>query len=78
MQENDQELLDFDLPGGLPDADDEDMGGDGEDDEDEEETPGVDVSKLPTIAKDDETVRRKLEKAKRQPVRPRILLHYGY
>jgi len=29
---------------------------------------GLDVSKLPTIAKDDATVKRKLEKAKRQPV----------
>lgn len=28
---------------------------------------GIDVSKLPTIAKDDATVKRKLEKAKRQP-----------
>ena len=29
----------------------------------------LDVSKLPTIAKDDATVKRKLDKAKRQPVR---------
>lgn len=30
---------------------------------------GIDLKRLPTIAKDDETVKRKLEKAKRQPVR---------
>lgn len=33
------------------------------------EHPGIDISRLPTIAKDDATVKRKLEKAKRQPVR---------
>jgi hypothetical protein len=33
-----------------------------------------DVSKLPTIAKDDATVKRKLDKAKRQPVRLLLLL----
>lgn len=42
-----------------------------EDSSDDEETiftaEGVDVSKLPTVAKDDVTVQRKLEKAKRQP-----------
>ncbi len=37
------------------DDDDDDFQGDG---------PAVDVAKLPTIAKDDATVRRKLEKAK--------------
>lgn len=45
-----------------------------EDSSDDEETiftaEGVDVSKLPTVAKDDVTVQRKLEKAKRQPVCP--------
>lgn len=39
-----------------------------DDDEDVDEAPPLDVSKLPTIAKDDETVRRRLEKAKKQPV----------
>jgi len=29
----------------------------------------LDIAKLPTVAKDDATVKRKLEKAKRQPVR---------
>ena len=43
---------------------------DDQDSSDEEiEIPGIDVSKLPTIAKDDEVVKQKLEKAKRQPVR---------
>lgn len=44
---------------------------DDQDSSDEEiELPGIDISKLPTIAKDDKTVKQKLEKAKRQPVRP--------
>ena len=43
---------------------------DDQDSSDEEvELPGIDVSKLPTIAKDDKVVKQKLEKAKRQPVR---------
>lgn len=44
--------------------------GDDQDSSDEEiELPGLDVSKLPTIAKDDQTVKLKLEKAKRKSVR---------
>lgn len=47
---------------------------DDDDSSDEEgidtEIPGIELSKLPTIAKDDATVKRKLEKAKRNPVRP--------
>jgi nucleolar protein 15 len=39
--------------------------------------PAIDVEKLPTIAKDDATVREKLEKAKRQPVRPSCLVLYS-
>ena len=40
-----------------------------EDSSDEDQEPSnFDVGKLPTIAKDDETVKRKLENAKRQPV----------
>ncbi|KAL4066743.1 hypothetical protein V8B97DRAFT_2022556 [Scleroderma yunnanense] len=46
-----------------------------EDSSDDEVSPlveeGVDVSKLPTIAKDDATVKRKLEKARRQPTEDR-------
>lgn len=43
---------------------------DDQDSSDEEiEHPGLDVSKLPTIAKDDKVVKQKLEKAKRKPVR---------
>ena len=50
-----------------------------DDSSDEEDTmddvPSVfDVSKLPTIAKDDATVKHKLDKAKRQPVRLLLLL----
>lgn len=41
-----------------------------DDDEDDgvDDSP-IDVGKLPTVAKDDATVKRKLEKAKKQPVR---------
>jgi nucleolar protein 15 len=46
------------------------LSSDDQDSSDEEvELPGIDVSKLPTIAKDDKIVKQKLEKAKRQPVR---------
>jgi hypothetical protein len=37
--------------------------------DDEIELPSLDVSKLSTIAKDDKTVKHKLEKAKLKPVR---------
>ena len=46
------------------------LSSDDQDSSDEEvELPGIGVSKLPTIAKDDKIVKQKLEKAKRQPVR---------
>lgn len=41
---------------------------DSSDDEMNEERNAIDVGKLPTIAKDDAVVKRKLEKAKRKPV----------
>lgn len=41
---------------------------DSDDDEEIDDAP-VDVGKLPTIAKDDATVKRKLAKAHKQPVR---------
>lgn len=41
---------------------------DSSDDEMNEERDAIDVGKLPTIAKDDAVVKRKLEKAKRKPV----------
>jgi hypothetical protein len=52
---------------------------DDEDSSDEEDAmddgpSAFDVSKLPTIAKDDATVKHKLDKAKRQPVRQLLLL----
>lgn len=65
---------------------DEDEGGhlhgfstDDDDSSDEEDAmddgpSAFDVSKLPTIAKDDATVKHKLDKAKRQPVRLFLLL----
>jgi nucleolar protein 15 len=42
---------------------------DSSDEEMNDEPDAIDVSKLPTIAKDDATVQRKLEKAKKKPVR---------
>jgi nucleolar protein 15 len=50
-------------------------GDDDSSDEDGEldgEPPAIDVSKLPTIAKDDEAIKQRLEKAKRQPVRANV------
>ena len=44
-------------------------------DEDEDvDGPALDVGKLPTVAKDDASVKRKLEKAKKQPVSIIIIL----
>jgi nucleolar protein 15 len=37
-------------------------------DEEDVEVEGIDVTKLPTIAKDDKTVQSKLSKAKKEPV----------
>lgn len=47
-----------------------------DEDDDADNAPPLDVSKLPTIAKDDATVKRKLEKAKKQPVRLFLFLPY--
>ncbi|KAL0563500.1 nucleolar protein, partial [Marasmius crinis-equi] len=38
---------------------------------------GIDITKLPTVAKDDETVKRRLEKAKRQPTEDRGVIYIG-
>ncbi|KAK0504928.1 hypothetical protein EDD18DRAFT_1456373 [Armillaria luteobubalina] len=46
-------------------------------DEEEEEAEPVDVEKLPTIAKDDADVKRRLEKAKRTPSDDRGVLYLG-
>jgi len=51
-----------DLLHGLSSDDDQDSS------DEEVDLPGIDISKLPTIAKDDKIVKQKLEKAKRQPV----------
>ncbi|KAG6833371.1 hypothetical protein H0H87_007988 [Tephrocybe sp. NHM501043] len=52
---------------------------DSSDEEDamDDEPSGLDISKLPTIAKDDATVKRKLEKAKRQPTEDRGVIYLG-
>ncbi|KAK7464721.1 nucleolar protein [Stygiomarasmius scandens] len=51
---------------------------DSSDDEDLAVEPtGVDVGKLPTVAKDDATVKRKLEKAKREPAQDRGVIYLG-
>ncbi|KAJ1307588.1 hypothetical protein OPQ81_001684 [Rhizoctonia solani] len=41
------------------------------------EIPGIDLAKLPTIAKDDATVMRRLDKAKKEPVQERGVLFLG-
>lgn len=43
-----------------------------------DEPSAFDVSKLPTIAKDDATVKRKLEKAKNNPVRFKLYFHRAF
>ncbi|OBZ72694.1 hypothetical protein A0H81_07703 [Grifola frondosa] len=48
-----------------------------DDDEVPDEIPGIDVGKLPTIAKDDATVKRKLEKAKRKPTGDHGVIYLG-
>lgn len=58
----DGEVSEEELLHGLSSEDDQDSS------DEEIELPGLDVSKLPTIARDDKTVKRKLEKAKRKPV----------
>ncbi|KAG9121987.1 hypothetical protein FRC07_001807, partial [Ceratobasidium sp. 392] len=62
-EEGEEEEAETHLQGFSSDEDSsDDDGGD-----DAPEIPGVDVSKLPTIAKDDATVKRKLERAKKDP-----------
>ena len=56
-----------------------------DDDLDVDEGADLNVGSLPTVARDDVTIKRKLEKAKRKPVRvhllaiflPRLMAHYG-
>ncbi|KAF9446769.1 hypothetical protein P691DRAFT_707995 [Macrolepiota fuliginosa MF-IS2] len=51
-----------------------------EDEEAGEDKPGLsafEISKLPTVAKDDESVKRRLEKAKRQPTEDRGVVYIG-
>ncbi|KAJ8521101.1 hypothetical protein ONZ45_g2137 [Pleurotus djamor] len=55
----------------------DDDGDSSDEDDDMEESAAIDVGKLPTIAKDDETVKRKLEKAKRKPTEDRGVIYLG-
>jgi len=48
-----------------------------DDDLDVDEEAALDVGSLPTVARDDATVKRKLEKAKRKPVRVSFLITTG-
>ncbi|KAG6827980.1 hypothetical protein H0H92_009806 [Tricholoma furcatifolium] len=72
-EDGDEEEEDVHLHGFSTDDDDS---SDEEDDMDHEPS-AIDISKLPTIAKDDATVKRKLEKAKRQPTEDRGVLFLG-
>ncbi|KAJ3812958.1 RNA-binding domain-containing protein [Lentinula lateritia] len=47
-------------------------------DDEEIDGPPVDITKLPTIAKDDATVQKRLERAKRQPAVDRGVLYLGH
>ncbi|KAG2147701.1 RNA-binding domain-containing protein [Suillus clintonianus] len=68
---------------GGSDAEDDDhlygFSTDEDDSSDEDVNPGeeVDIGKLPTVAKDDATVKRKLEKAKRHPTQDRGVIYMG-
>ena len=61
--ENGDDSSEEELLHGLSSDDDQDSS------DEEVELPTIDISKLPTIAKDDKIVKQKLEKAKRHPVR---------
>ncbi|KAI5119419.1 hypothetical protein M0805_009870 [Coniferiporia weirii] len=50
---------------------------DSSDEDDDVDNAPIDVGKLPTIAKDDATVKRKLEKAKKRAVNDRGILYLG-
>ncbi|EJF64689.1 hypothetical protein DICSQDRAFT_124880 [Dichomitus squalens LYAD-421 SS1] len=65
-EEQEQELYGFE-------SDDADSS----DEEITDDIPGIDIGKLPTIAKDDATVKRKLEKAKRKPTEDRGVIYLG-
>ena len=67
-EEGDDDSSEEELLHGLSSDDDQDSS------DEEVEFPGIDVSKLPTIAKDDKIVKQKLERAKRQPVRNSLIV----
>ena len=67
-EEGDDDSSEEELLHGLSSDDDQDSS------DEEVELPGIDVSKLPTIAKDDKIVKQKLERAKRHPVRISLII----
>ncbi|GAB1525138.1 nucleolar protein [Rhizoctonia solani] len=71
-QQAENENEDTHLQGFSTDEDSSDDGGD-----EAPELPGIDLTKLPTIAKDDATVKRRLERAKREPTQDRGVLFLG-
>ncbi|CAA7265587.1 unnamed protein product [Cyclocybe aegerita] len=71
-KESDEDSDDDQLHGFSTDEDSSD-----EDDAMDDEPTGLDVGKLPTVAKDDATVKMKLEKAKREPTEDRGVLFLG-
>ncbi|KAJ3510342.1 hypothetical protein NLJ89_g4732 [Agrocybe chaxingu] len=71
-KESDEDSDDDQLHGFSTDEDSSD-----EDDAMDDEPTGLDVVKLPTVAKDDATVKMKLEKAKRQSTEDRGVLFLG-
>ncbi|CAE6461886.1 unnamed protein product [Rhizoctonia solani] len=54
---------------------DEDSSGD--DGDEAPELPGIDLAKLPTVAKDDASVKRRLDQAKKEPAQDRGVLFLG-
>ncbi|KAH8822901.1 hypothetical protein DL96DRAFT_1469992 [Flagelloscypha sp. PMI_526] len=75
---DDEEMGDEDPPlHGLSSDEDGLNSSDDEIDDSEDTAPPINVSKLPTVAKDDETVKRKLEKAKRKPTDQKGVIYIG-
>ncbi|KAG8876273.1 hypothetical protein FRB98_007381 [Tulasnella sp. 332] len=60
----------------------EDEGDDGddssEDDDEVDKHPPIDIGTLPTVDKDDETVRKRLAEAKKRPLEARGVIHVGH
>ncbi|KAF9257488.1 RNA-binding domain-containing protein [Marasmius fiardii PR-910] len=67
-EEEEQEIEIHGLTSDEEDSSDDEIGGPIE---------GIDIAKLPTVAKDDKSVQRRLDKAKRQPTEDRGVLYIG-